>query len=70
MTETHQKALRRLAAERNQCEEKVLERLIERACERPDAFLDWSPGMSGNPNHTPPPVPVGKESPTPTPTAV
>ncbi len=47
MTQAHNEALRQLAAHRNLREEEVVEQLIERAYERPDAFLDWSPGGSG-----------------------
>ena len=44
MTHAHTEALRQLAATRNLREEEVLEQLIERAYERPDALLDWRPG--------------------------
>ncbi len=70
MTKAHQQALRHLAAIRNLREEEVLEQLTERAFERPDAFLDWSPGMSGNGKSALTPVPVDEESPNPTPTPV
>ena len=70
MTKAHQQALRHLAAERNLREEEVLEQLTERAFERPDAFLDWSPGMSGNGATAQPFVPVDEEAPNPTATPV
>ena len=65
MTEAHQHALRHLAAQRNLREEEVLEQLIERAFEQPDAFLDWSPGLSGNGDTAHPFVPVDEEAPAP-----
>ena len=70
MTHAHTEALRQLAATRNLRETEVLERLIERAYERPDAFLDWRPG-DGRQTVGPDPFrPVGGESPKLTATTV
>ena len=70
MTQAHQHALRHLAAIRNLREEEVLEQLIERAYEQPDAFLDWKPGGNGNGKSALPPIPVDEESANPTPVPV
>ena len=66
MTRAHQEALRQLAATRNLREEEVLEQLVERAYERPDALLDWRPGDGRRTKGPDPFHPADEENPNPT----